>query len=296
MSIRSLPPLAQLRAFAALAESGSISGAGDLLNVSHAAISQQVRAFENHVGVQLVVKDGRGVALTEDGARLGRTLNDGFGAMTREIDALTGADAARPLQITTTPMFAGSWLLPRIGDFRQRHPTIDLMINPSPGLTDPAAGGLDLAIRFGRGIWAGLESELLLPTDFLIMGAASLVGDCTIGAPQDLLKYPWLQELGTNEVANWLRTNGVTEKRMNGLTHLPGNLLLEALRQGQGIAGTSRAFVEQDIAHGTLKVLFEDPNPGSGYFIVTRPGPPRASTKAFIHWLRRQAAADTERT
>jgi len=64
MSLRSLPPLAQLRAFAALAKTGGMSAAGDLLNVSHAAISQQVRALEAHLGVLLVAKDGRGVALT----------------------------------------------------------------------------------------------------------------------------------------------------------------------------------------------------------------------------------------
>jgi LysR family glycine cleavage system transcriptional activator len=103
-----LPPLAQLRAFAALADAGSISRAGTALNVSHAAISQQVRALEAHLGLALVEKDGRGVRLTAEGAQLGQRLTDSFGAIAREIEALTGADAARPLQVSTTPMFASA--------------------------------------------------------------------------------------------------------------------------------------------------------------------------------------------
>ncbi|MDJ0826500.1 MAG: LysR family transcriptional regulator [Rhodobacter sp.] len=287
--LRSLPPLAQLRAFAALAETGAMSAAGDLLNVSHAAISQQVRALEAHLGTRLVAKDGRGVALTADGERLGQTLANAFGAIAREVEALTGADADRPLQVTTTPMFAAGWLMPRIADFHDRHPDAELMVNPSPGLSDPAPGGFDLAIRYGHGTWPGLDAELLVESDFLIMGARRLLDGRRIDSPRDLLALPWLQELGTNEVAEWLAAQGVTEARVKSLTHLPGNLLLDGLRAGQGIAATSRTFVEADIARGDLQVLFTDADSGTGYFIVTPPGVLRPKVRDFIRWLRRQA-------
>ncbi len=289
MSIRSLPPLAQLRAFAALAEAGGISGADLLLNVSHAAISQQVRALEAHLGLKLVEKQGRGVALTAEGARLGRVVSDGFGAMAREVEALTGADADRPLHVTTTPMFASGWLMPRIADFHARHPETELMVNPSPGLSDPAPGGFDLAIRYGHGDWPGLEAELLVESDFLVMAARRLIGDRPIDSPRDLLGYPWMQELGTNEVADWLASQGGTEARVKSLTHLPGNLLLDGLRAGQGVAATSRTFVEADIARGDLRVLFTDADSGTGYFIVTPPGVLRPKARDFVRWLRRQA-------
>lgn len=289
--LRTLPPLSQLRAFAALAETGTMSAAGELLNVSHAAISQQVRALESHLGTRLFTRDGRGVALTEDGERLGQTLANAFGAIAREVEALTGADADRPLQITTTPMFAAGWLMPRLGDFHARHPDTELMVNPSPALSDPAPGGNDLAIRYGHGGWPGLQSEMLLPSDFVIMGARSLIADNPVTSPRDLLNFPWLQELGTNEVRDWLAAKGVTEARVRSLTHLPGNLLLDLLRAGQGVAAVSRTFVEADIDRGDLVVLFEDADPGSGYFIVTPPGVLRPKARDFVRWLRRQANA-----
>jgi len=289
MSLRSLPPLARLRAFAALAETGSMSAAGDLLNVSHAAISQQVRALETHLGLQLVEKDGKGVALTVQGARLGQTLRDGFAAMAREIDDLTGRDADRPLQITTTPMFATAWLMPRIGGFREAHPDIDLMLNPSAGVVSLEPGGIDVAIRFGKGDWPGLVSEPLLRTDFVIAAARSLVKGRNVSRPDDLLKFPWLQEIGTTETNDWLKARGVTAGRVKSLTQLPGNLLLDGLRGGQGIVAATRAFIEADVARGDVVVLFEGDDRGFGYFLLHRPGVLRPPAKAFAGWLRRQA-------
>jgi len=295
MPLTSLPPMAQLRAFAAFAETRSMSSAGALLNVTHAAVSQQVRALEAHLGVRLLIRDGRGMALTDQGRRLGQCLRDAFDAMAREIDELTGAEAERPLQLTTTPMFAAGWLMPRIGDFRARHPEIDLMVNPSTGLANPEPGGFDLAIRYGDGDWPGLSVEMLLPTDFMIMGARSLIGDTEIRSPKDLLGFPWLQELATNEVRDWLRKHGVGEAGMRGLTRLPGNLLLDGLRRGQGIAAVSRSFVEAEIERGDLVVLFQDADPGTGYYIVTGPGRLRPPTRAFVAWLRRQMKAAGDR-
>jgi LysR family transcriptional regulator, glycine cleavage system transcriptional activator len=289
MSLRSLPPLAQLRAFAALTETGSMSGAGDLLNVSHAAISQQVRALEAHLGLQLTAREGRGLALTPDGAGLGQVLTDSFGAIAHEVEYLTGADAERPLQITTTPMFAAGWLMPRIGSFRQAHPDIDLMLNPTAARVALEPGGIDLGIRFGTGTWPGLEAELLFHTDFVIAAARSLIGARNVGRPDDLLEFPWLQEIGTTETNDWLRARGVTAGRVKSLTQMPGNLLLDGLRSGQGIVAVTRAFIEADLARGDVAVLFEDEERGYGYFLLHRPGVLRPAAKAFANWLRREA-------
>ncbi|KMW56791.1 AHCY transcriptional activator hvrB [Candidatus Rhodobacter oscarellae] len=283
--------MAQLRAFAALAESGAISKAGALLNVSHAAISQQVRALEAHLGQQLIERDGRGTRLTDAGARLGEALTEGFGRMTREIEALTGADADRALQITTTPMFAQAWLMPRLTSFRAQHPDIDLMMNPTAEPLALEPGGLDLAIRFGNGTWPGLEAQLLVATDFVIAGARSLVGDCDVQRPEDLLDFPWLQEFGTTEINDWLSRHGVVKGHVKSLTTLPGNLVLDGLRSGQGIVAATRAFIEPDLERGDLVVLFQGNDLGTGYFLVHRPGVMRPKARAFARWLRNEAKA-----
>lgn len=288
MTLRDLPPLASLRAFAALAETRSMSSAGTLLNVSHAAISQQVRSLEQRLGLKLISRDGRGVTLTAQGAELAATLRDSFQAMSEVIAALTGADADRPLQVSTTPMFAASWLMPRIADFRHHYPDIDLMLNPTPDLAPLSPGGIDVAIRYGDGDWPGHEIELLMPTQILIVAARSLIGDHKITHPSQLLDYPWLQELGTNESKYWLERHGVMQGRIKGMTEVPGNLLHDGLRSGQGIVVTIRAFVEADIAQGDVIVLFEEETPEHGYYLVTRPGPLRPSAQVFAKWLRRQ--------
>ena len=94
---RHLPPLAALRAFCAWAETGSMTAAGVALNVSHAAISQQIRALEAHLGLALIERGTGTAQLTEDGARLADALRSGFGEMARVVAELTGAEAGRPL-------------------------------------------------------------------------------------------------------------------------------------------------------------------------------------------------------
>lgn len=287
MDWRTLPPLSALRAFAALAETGSFTGAGAALNVSHAAISQQVRGLEDRLGTTLVNRDGRRMALTPQGRRLAAVIGPAFLSIRHAVVELTGADAARPLQVTMTPSFAVSWLMPRISEFRHRNPQVELMLNPTADVVELEPGGIDVAIRFGGGEWPGLQSELLLETSFVVVGARSLIGDRPIREPRDILGFPWLQELGTNEIALWLRRQGVVAPKTENVTHLPGYMVLEGIRAGEGITATARAFVEQDVEDGRLVVLFEDLRPGVGYFIVTRPGVQRPPLKAFVAWLKR---------
>ena len=286
-----LPPLTALRAFAALAETGSASAAGAALNVSHAAISQQIKALEAHMDVALVHRGGRKLELTSEGAQLAEALKLGFGSIARCIEALTGADANRPLQISTTPGFAAQWLMPRMLDFRQRHPDVDVMINPTPQNVTLEPGGIDIALRHGVGAWPGMEASLLFHSPLVVVAAPSLVGDRDVSRPEDLLDLPWLQEFGTTESTNWFKRKGLADVRVASITQVPGNLLLEGVRQGQGVSLTVLQWVEDDIAVGRLRLLFEE-SEETGYYIVTRPGVLRPPAKAFARWLRAQAQGE----
>ncbi|MEM9634748.1 MAG: LysR family transcriptional regulator [Pseudomonadota bacterium] len=287
MDWRTLPSLNSLRAFAAVAEEKSLSAAGRELNVTHAAVSQQVKSLETFLGLQLVVREGRGIALTPEGEQLFRGISSGFEAIQDTVDELLHQDVGRPLNITMTPSFAISWLMPRINDFRLKHQDIELMLNPTAENIELKPGGVDLAIRFGRGDWPGLESELLFKTNFVVVGATRLVGDCGIKKPEDILEYPWLQEYGTNELVIWLEKQGIVPKGKLNITHLPGYMVLEGIRRGEGISATAEVFVEADIAAGNLKVLFRDAvYTGSGYHLLTRPGVNRPPLKAFMSWIR----------
>ncbi len=287
MDWHALPPLTALRAFTALAQEGSASAAGARLNVSHAAISQQVKLLEAHMGLALTQRDGRSLALTADGQHLAETLIQGFGAIAQRVAAMTGADAQRPLQISVTPQFASSWLMPRLGDFQARHPGVDLMIHPSPQRADPAPGGVDIAIRFGLGHWPGLEAELLLPSEIVVVAAPALVGDREFTQLEELLDYPWLTELHASFASEWMFRGDLAKLRGTSVTQVPGNLMLDGVRAGHGIAVLTTSSVDAEVAAGRLRILFSETGQ-TGYFIVTRAGVMRPQAKAFLRWLRAQ--------
>ncbi len=285
------PSLNSLRAFAAVAETGSYSRAGAGLNVSHAAVSQQVKALEARLGVTLIVREGRGLKLTDEGAALARHLARGLAAIREGVDALTGADTTRPVQVTMSPAFAVSWLMPRIMDFQHRHPGVTLMLSPTAEVLELTPGGIDMAIRFGDGDWPGMQVTSFLLPDMVVVAARELVGRRAITDLARLAEMPWLQELGTNEVAEWMERQGVTPRRPLKITHMPGNLIMGAVRRGDGLTYTARCFVDEEIRSGKLVELSSENDTG-GYYIVTRPGVLRPPVRAFVKWLKHQAAIE----
>lgn len=292
MDWRLLPPLSALRAFAAFAETRNIVAAGDALGVSHAAVSQQLRALEKHLDVALLDRSGRALELTTSGAQLAQALRAGFADIITAVEEVTGRTELRPIHVSVTPTFAASWLMPRLARFRAISPETDLMIDPSPHLVELSAGGIDLAIRYGDGSWAGTEPEMLFQTPMVVVAAPSLVGDAPFDDLNQLAQYPWLEEFGTSESSRWFRRFGVPGMA-KGLIQVPGNLMLDGARDGQGIAVTVQQFVARDIAAGRLRILHTEDTPSSGYHIVTRPGVLRKPVKAFVSWLRREARNET---
>lgn len=286
-----LPTLSTLRAFEAAARHASFSAAGRELNVTHAAISQQVRRLESELGLALIRRAGRGLELTAGGAQLGHRLTEGFEIMRSAIGEALQGEARRPLQITMTPIFAVSWMMPRIGRFRAAHPEIELMLNPTSGLVDVDAGGYDLAIRYGTGDWPGYRVEPFVPTNFAVVATPELVAGRIIREPSDLMDLPWVQEFGTDELTMWLRLKGVSVEGKTDVAHVPGYMLQQSLRNGEGVGCTTRVFVADDIAAGRLVVLFEDNGDmGTGYHLVRRKGEMRPPLARFVAWLKREAA------
>ncbi len=291
MNWSGLPSLSSLRAFAAVADAGSYTQAAAAPNVSHAAVSQQVKALEERLGVALVARDGRGIALTEEGAALARDLATGFAAIARGVETLTGAGDERPVQVTMSPAFAVRWFMPRITAFQKQHPEITLMLNPTAEVVALKPGGIDLAIRYGDSRAPAAKIDPVLIADMVVVGTPALLGARDITDPAMLVDMPWLQELGTHEVADWMARHGVTLDRPLMITHMPGNLIMEAVRRGDGITYTARPWVEEELRAGQLIELFSDRAFGI-YYIVTRPGVQRRPVKIFVKWLKRQAAAD----
>ncbi len=288
MDWRTLPPLSALRAFAAFAQTRNIVAAGDALGVSHAAISQQLRALEGHLDVALLDRSARALALTAAGEQLAQALQTSFAGMIEVIEEITGRLETRPLHISATPTFAASWLMPRLPSFRAAHADIDLMIDPSPEVVVLGPNGIDVAIRYGNGSWPGVDAEMLFHSPMVVVAAPSLIGDAPIPDLNALADFPWLEEFCTSEATSWLRRFGAPRAKA-GMMQVPGNLMLDGARDGQGVVVTVREFVARDVAAGRLRELHVEETPEAGYHIVTRPGVQRKSVKAFATWLRREA-------
>jgi LysR family glycine cleavage system transcriptional activator len=291
---RHLPSLSALRAFEAAARLGGFSAAGRALNVTHAAVAQAVRGLEADLGLALLRRDGRGLALTEDGARLARSLREGFGLVAAGVEALRSTDARRGLRVTATPAFAQSVLMPRLGEFWRRHPEVAVSVTPSPDLADLRRDGFDLAIRSGRGAWPGVEAEPLVEARFLLVGTPDL-----LARDPDIARLPWILDRNAGAGVDpadewergWLRAGGLDPDalRVNGIDN--PMLAVPAALAGYGLLFVTDVVAAADLAAGRLREVPFPGLPRMAYWAVTLPGPRRPGVLRFVDWLRAEFAA-----
>ena len=285
MNWQEVPSLAALRAFEALARHGTLTAAAASLNVTHAAIAQHVRTLEAHLGVTLAQRTGRGMTLTSDGKDLAAALTEGFGVIHAGVQAITASKEDKPLNIATTPSFAENWLLPRLSEFWAAHPDIMLSITPSSTVVDLRRDPVDLAIRYGRGVWAGTTSTFLVTADYVVVAAPSVLnGRCPTNIT-DMNDLPWVFETVHQEPQRWAVENGLDLACCNLKTFETLNMALSGLRAGIGVSVVARALVERDLANGTLVEVAAVPPTGVGYHIVEHPDRTSARTKTFKKWL-----------
>lgn len=284
MDWHAMPPLAALRAFEAAAEAKSFTAAAERLGVTHAAVVQQVRGLERHLGIALAVREGRGLALTAEGKDLAAALSEGFGRIAAEIAALRAEIEGAPLRITMTPSFASSWLVPRLGDFWEKHSDIALSLHPEHAHIDLVRERMDLAIRFGEGRWPGLESELLLPGALVLVAAASLDLGPPL-TPAKLQAQDWVVEQNRPEQLAYMRRLGVKPESLD-LTEMPNEeLAQEAIAAGLGLGVMLKALADGD---DRLQILQESAGSRLGYWLCWPKGHERPALRTFLRWLRSQ--------
>lgn len=286
---RALPPLTALRAFAATAETRSFSQAARGLNVTPAAVAQQVRALEDQLGRALVQRDGRGVSLTTDGEQLAEALGEGFAAMVRGVEALRAGEADRPVRVSLTASFAAQWLMPRLKDFWDKYPDIGLSLHPDARVVDLHRERMDLAIRYGNGDWPGVEATYLASARLVIAAAPSLLGARKTLTPEEMREMDWILQRNWPEQDAYLRQLGLEPESLSRTDLNSEELVIAAARQGLGLAVESMALIESDVEGGRLHVVHESLEKLPAYFIVTLPGPQRAAARAFLKWLTTQA-------
>lgn len=278
---RELPSLSLLRAFDATARHGGFTGAGRALNVTHAAVTQAVRALEAELGVTLVRREGRTVGLTEAGERLARSLNDGFGTIAGGVADLRRSEAWRPLRVATTTFIAETHVMPHLPEFWAKHPGIEVAMTPGPASVDLGKDGFDLAIRVVDEDWTepeGLEMRRLIRTPLLATCAPSLAG-------RDPMEIPWLDGPGTAWDREQLRKAGIDPGLLRTVQFGSPHLEMSAARQGLGAMLATEIICRADLDSGRLVVLPVRGLPFVNYVAVMPKGPRRPAVDAFARWL-----------
>ena len=293
MNWSNLPPLSSLRAFTAVAEAGSFTVASTKLNVTRAAIGQQVRSLEKHLNTKLVKKSGRGIELTVHGRELAETLQAGFLTIQSGVDVISGSQDDSPVRLTMSPAFAVEWLLPRLPEFERNNQDITLQLNPTADMIDLGPGGADIAIRYHDVSRTRAGAATVLISDMVVIAHPAVVEGQSIQSPEMLARLPWLQELGTSEVVEWFRRRGVPQPGPLRITEMPGNMIMQAVRRGDGLSYTARAFFKEEIKSGRLTVLHSERAVGH-YCVEVGSSVQRTAVKRVLKWLFSTAKVVTE--
>ncbi len=252
-----LPPLNALRAFEAAARLNSISQAADELHVTHGAVSRQVRLLEEHLGVALFSKEGRGLKLTDAGIRLRDVSAELFGRLRSTCAELQQGQADAPFVLACPGSLLARWFIPRLDRLNRELPELRLQLSASEGELDPRRSGVDATLWFAEPPWPAdmqvfeLAAERIGPVlspryaHFAALHqapAAALLGEPLLHTSSRPQAWP-----------SWAASNALdatTLKLGQGFEHL--YYLLEAAAAGLGVAIAPQQLVADDLAAGRL--------------------------------------------
>ncbi|MGY0571038.1 transcriptional regulator GcvA [Bradyrhizobium sp. RDM12] len=287
-----LPSLNGLRAFEAAARHLSFTLAAGELNVTQTAISHQIRRLEEELGIRLFIRQNRALALTPEARDYLPGVRAAFNDLRLATDRLLRKDGDKVLTVSTLASLAAKWLLPRLTDFQEAHPGIDVRITTSTSLVDFQRDDVDAAIRYGRGQWPGLRADWLMADELFPVCSPSLLrGDKPLRQPDDLRGYPLLHTSNANsdDWRLWLTAAGLPADiaKQPGITFDMIFMTIQAAIDGIGVAMGRTSYVSDDIAKGRLVVPFKIALPADAGFYLVSPEGRREAPKlaAFRQWM-----------
>lgn len=287
-----LPSLNGLRAFEAAARHLSFTLAASELNVTQTAISHQIRRLEEELGIRLFVRQNRALALTAEARDYLPGVRAAFNDLRLATDRLLRKDDDKVLTVSTLASLAAKWLLPRLTDFQEHHPGIDVRITTSTSLVDFQRDNVDAAIRYGRGQWPGLRADWLMADELFPVCSPSLLrGDKPLRCPEDLKSHMLLHTSNANsdDWRLWLTAAGLPADIAGqpGITFDMIFMTIQAAIDGIGVAMGRTSYVQDDIAKGRLVVPFKIALPADAGFYLVAPEGRREAPKlaAFREWM-----------
>lgn len=295
-----LPPLNALRAFEAAGRHLSFTRAAGELFVTQAAVSHQIKALEEFLGLQLFRRYNRRLELTQAGRLYLLSIREAFELIGSATQQLQPAGGQAQLKISTLPSFATRWLIRRLSGFQERHPEIELMFSTTQQLVDLGPGGFDIAIRVGLGNYPGLHVRPLMGDVAFPVCSPRLVA-AGLREPDDLRHQVLLHDFSVTRDDDgpnwrqWLRqasVRGVQAEK--GPSYNDTGMAIQAAIAGQGVALGRRSLVVDDLKAGHLVCPFgpEVPTRYSWFFVCTPESAGQPRIGAFLAWLQEEIALD----
>lgn len=292
MARTDLPALGALRAFEAVARRSSFRQAADELAVTPTAISHQIRQLETYLGRRVLDRTPRRVALTAEGAALYEVTRSGFSAIAAVVAQLREGAGATRITLSSTSAFLGHWLASRLETLRRDLPAIDLRLHASDAVVELSPGGIDAAIRYGKGPFANavpLCRDVFTPVCSPALGVATLT---------DLRSAPLLHVDGRRrpqpspDWRRWCEAAGAGDVDTTAGQHVPDSLLaVQAAIAGQGVAIVSVVLARDALAAGLLVAPFSIVLPGETFHFVCAEGlEGRPEMTSLRNWFARELA------
>ncbi|MBB5193479.1 LysR family glycine cleavage system transcriptional activator [Silvimonas terrae] len=285
------PPLPALRAFEAVSRLGSVVQAADELCVTHGAVSHQLRALEDFLGVPLFTRQGKRLTLNDEGRVYAMQVRNALAEIDEATQWVQAGPRPNELVIAVIPAFASHWLLPRLPDFQARFPEYRVRLRANLAVDDLRGGLIDVAIRMGNGQWPDLKQEFLFKDHLVAVAAPNFNGGDLPQTPQAILGSTILRSV--ENWRPWFQAAGIGAAEPDGLHCNDSNLLIEAVKLEQGVAMTRLSLVAGLLQRGELVQLTDlvVPYPNRGYWLAW-PGRTDGTRKLkdFSGWLSTQVA------
>lgn len=297
MARRALPPLKTLRAFEAAARHANFTAAADELSITHSAVSQQIRLLEEFLGRPLFAREARGVVLLPHAREYFTEVQVCLERIASATQAVRTSDAPRVLRVCATPSLAMKWLIPRLSDFQDWEPGVEVQLTTvNRQFIEQSDAGNDVVILRSPLQRADATCVRFMDDHLLPVASPRYIQRHGIRTPQQCLGHPLLHVTGEMDAwPRWFSLAGIEVP-----AQLPGPvfdhqfLCVQAAMNDLGMALVPWCLVEDDVQGGRLKTLFAQPRlPASGVYALFKPGSPLGTTaRRFVDWL--SAAAQKE--
>lgn len=287
----SIPPLNPLRTFEVAARLCSLTLAAEELNVSQVAVSRQVKTLEDYFGVTLFRRMHRGVELTEEGRQLYEGVTGAFQDIANASRRVSRRGRRDILAIQSYTTFSQRWLIPRLTDFHDTFPRIEVRLSSSIAPVDFETQNLDAAIRAGKGEWPGLHSEKLLDIELIPICSPDYQREHRLQSPDDLSRVRLLHSMARRtDWAAWIKRVGADVDPEPGIRFESSALAYEAASLDSGVAIAVKILVQRQLQNGSLVAPFADTcYSGEGYFLTwPKNTPPSQTLVKFLDWIRQK--------